>query len=190
MLTVQYAKAQPGIKFNAVEPGFTATDLAGARWTSSLASRQYRHSLSAAGHSGVNGSGVGHLTCDNGNFLLAFERVAAVNERLDRVAAPECVLDHQPAHLTGGAEDRDAHSYARAGKHGPARGKLTDFHARLPAVLPPQLGQLPALLAGQPAVPGPGVAFVLLDSFPHGPETPALASMQEPCDSDLLSQVS
>lgn len=30
MLTVQYAKAQPGIKFNAVEPGFTATDLAGA----------------------------------------------------------------------------------------------------------------------------------------------------------------
>jgi NAD(P)-dependent dehydrogenase (short-subunit alcohol dehydrogenase family) len=27
MLTVQYAKAYPGIKFNAVEPGFTATDL-------------------------------------------------------------------------------------------------------------------------------------------------------------------
>jgi NAD(P)-dependent dehydrogenase (short-subunit alcohol dehydrogenase family) len=27
MLTVQYAKAIPGIKFNAVEPGFTATDL-------------------------------------------------------------------------------------------------------------------------------------------------------------------
>ena len=27
MLTVQYAKAFPGIKFNAVEPGFTATDL-------------------------------------------------------------------------------------------------------------------------------------------------------------------
>lgn len=27
MITVQYAKAEPGIKFNAVEPGFTATDL-------------------------------------------------------------------------------------------------------------------------------------------------------------------
>jgi NAD(P)-dependent dehydrogenase (short-subunit alcohol dehydrogenase family) len=27
MLTVQYAKAVPGIKFNAVEPGFTATEL-------------------------------------------------------------------------------------------------------------------------------------------------------------------
>ena len=27
MLTVQYAKAHPEIKFNAVEPGFTATDL-------------------------------------------------------------------------------------------------------------------------------------------------------------------
>jgi len=27
MLTVQYAKARPEIKFNAVEPGFTATDL-------------------------------------------------------------------------------------------------------------------------------------------------------------------
>lgn len=27
MLTVQYAKAHPGIKFNALEPGFTATDL-------------------------------------------------------------------------------------------------------------------------------------------------------------------
>jgi NAD(P)-dependent dehydrogenase (short-subunit alcohol dehydrogenase family) len=27
MLTVQYAKTFPGIKFNAVEPGFTATGL-------------------------------------------------------------------------------------------------------------------------------------------------------------------
>lgn len=27
MLTVQYAKSEPGIKFNAVEPGFTATDM-------------------------------------------------------------------------------------------------------------------------------------------------------------------
>jgi NAD(P)-dependent dehydrogenase (short-subunit alcohol dehydrogenase family) len=27
MLTVQYAKAWPEIKFNAVEPGFTATEL-------------------------------------------------------------------------------------------------------------------------------------------------------------------
>jgi hypothetical protein len=27
MLTVQYAKALPEIKFNAVEPGFTATEL-------------------------------------------------------------------------------------------------------------------------------------------------------------------
>ncbi len=27
MLTVQYAKAEPGIRFNAIEPGFTATDL-------------------------------------------------------------------------------------------------------------------------------------------------------------------
>ncbi|MGJ6969185.1 SDR family NAD(P)-dependent oxidoreductase [Streptosporangium sp. G11] len=30
MLTVQYAKSQPGIKFNALEPGFTATDLTAA----------------------------------------------------------------------------------------------------------------------------------------------------------------
>lgn len=30
MLTVQYAKAQPGIKFNAIEPGTTATDLTAA----------------------------------------------------------------------------------------------------------------------------------------------------------------
>src|SRR3954471_8157182 len=30
MLTVQYAKSQPGIKFNAVEPGTTATDLTAA----------------------------------------------------------------------------------------------------------------------------------------------------------------
>ncbi|MDH2425928.1 SDR family NAD(P)-dependent oxidoreductase [Sphaerisporangium sp. TRM90804] len=27
MLTLQYAKSQPGIKFNALEPGFTATDM-------------------------------------------------------------------------------------------------------------------------------------------------------------------
>ena len=30
MLTLQYAKAQPGIKFNALEPGTTATDLTAA----------------------------------------------------------------------------------------------------------------------------------------------------------------
>ncbi|WP_436762301.1 SDR family NAD(P)-dependent oxidoreductase [Streptosporangium sp. V21-05] len=30
MLTVQYAKSQPGVKFNALEPGFTATDLTAA----------------------------------------------------------------------------------------------------------------------------------------------------------------
>ena len=30
MLTVQYAKSQPGIKFNAVEPGATATDMTAA----------------------------------------------------------------------------------------------------------------------------------------------------------------
>ncbi|MEU6782858.1 SDR family NAD(P)-dependent oxidoreductase [Nonomuraea angiospora] len=30
MLTVQYAKAQPGIKFNAIEPGPTATDMTAA----------------------------------------------------------------------------------------------------------------------------------------------------------------
>jgi len=30
MLTVQYAKAYPGIRFNAVEPGITATELGGA----------------------------------------------------------------------------------------------------------------------------------------------------------------
>ncbi|NGM13641.1 SDR family NAD(P)-dependent oxidoreductase [Verrucosispora sp. WMMA2044] len=30
MLTVQYAKSQPGIRFNALEPGFTATDLTAA----------------------------------------------------------------------------------------------------------------------------------------------------------------
>jgi NAD(P)-dependent dehydrogenase (short-subunit alcohol dehydrogenase family) len=29
MLTVQYAKAEPGIRFNALEPGFTTTDLNG-----------------------------------------------------------------------------------------------------------------------------------------------------------------
>jgi len=30
MLTVQYAKSEPGIRFNAVEPGFTATDMTAA----------------------------------------------------------------------------------------------------------------------------------------------------------------
>ncbi|WP_182525252.1 SDR family NAD(P)-dependent oxidoreductase [Nocardioides dongkuii] len=30
MLTVQYAKAEPGIRFNALEPGFTATDMTAA----------------------------------------------------------------------------------------------------------------------------------------------------------------
>ncbi|MGA4728612.1 SDR family NAD(P)-dependent oxidoreductase [Micromonospora taraxaci] len=33
MLTVQYAKANPGIKFNALEPGFTATDMTAALGT-------------------------------------------------------------------------------------------------------------------------------------------------------------
>lgn len=30
MLTVQYAKSEPGIKFNAIEPGYTATDMTAA----------------------------------------------------------------------------------------------------------------------------------------------------------------
>jgi NAD(P)-dependent dehydrogenase (short-subunit alcohol dehydrogenase family) len=30
MLTLQYSKSQPGIKFNAVEPGATATDMTAA----------------------------------------------------------------------------------------------------------------------------------------------------------------
>jgi NAD(P)-dependent dehydrogenase (short-subunit alcohol dehydrogenase family) len=30
MLTIQYAKSQPGIKFNALEPGYTATDMTAA----------------------------------------------------------------------------------------------------------------------------------------------------------------
>jgi NAD(P)-dependent dehydrogenase (short-subunit alcohol dehydrogenase family) len=30
MLTVQYAKSEPGIKFNALEPGTTATDMTAA----------------------------------------------------------------------------------------------------------------------------------------------------------------
>ncbi|MEU4767034.1 SDR family oxidoreductase [Actinosynnema sp. NPDC023794] len=30
MVTVQYAKSQPGIKFNELEPGFTATDMTAA----------------------------------------------------------------------------------------------------------------------------------------------------------------
>ncbi|MEV5710998.1 SDR family NAD(P)-dependent oxidoreductase [Actinoallomurus sp. NPDC052274] len=30
MLTIQYAKSQPGIKFNALEPGTTATDMTAA----------------------------------------------------------------------------------------------------------------------------------------------------------------
>ncbi|GLZ47807.1 hypothetical protein Acsp06_39920 [Actinomycetospora sp. NBRC 106375] len=30
MLTVQYARAEPGVKINAVEPGYTATELGGA----------------------------------------------------------------------------------------------------------------------------------------------------------------
>ncbi len=30
MITVKYARSQPGIKFNAVEPGFTATDMTAA----------------------------------------------------------------------------------------------------------------------------------------------------------------
>ncbi|MFB8028350.1 SDR family oxidoreductase [Streptomyces sp. NPDC056465] len=36
MITVQYAKAFPGIRINAVEPGFTATDLNGHRGTQTV----------------------------------------------------------------------------------------------------------------------------------------------------------
>jgi hypothetical protein len=86
---------------------------------------------------------------------LAFERVAAVNERLDRVAAPECVLDHQPAHLPEAPKTVMRTVMRGLESTDQLRGKLTDFHARLPAVLPPQLGQLPALLAGHPPFPVP-----------------------------------
>jgi NAD(P)-dependent dehydrogenase (short-subunit alcohol dehydrogenase family) len=36
MLTTQYAKALPGIRFNAVDPGYTATDLNGHRGTQTV----------------------------------------------------------------------------------------------------------------------------------------------------------
>lgn len=36
MLTVQYAKALPGIKINAVDPGYTATDLNGGTGTQTV----------------------------------------------------------------------------------------------------------------------------------------------------------
>jgi NAD(P)-dependent dehydrogenase (short-subunit alcohol dehydrogenase family) len=36
MLTMQYAKALPGIRFNAVDPGYTATDLNGHRGTQTV----------------------------------------------------------------------------------------------------------------------------------------------------------
>lgn len=36
MITVQYAKAFPDIRINAVEPGFTATDLNGHRGTQTV----------------------------------------------------------------------------------------------------------------------------------------------------------
>jgi NAD(P)-dependent dehydrogenase (short-subunit alcohol dehydrogenase family) len=42
MLTVQYAKALPDIKFNAVEPGFTATDLTPFRGPGSRSRRAPR----------------------------------------------------------------------------------------------------------------------------------------------------
>ena len=35
MLTVQYARAVPEVKFNAVEPGYTATELGGVQNSSS-----------------------------------------------------------------------------------------------------------------------------------------------------------
>jgi NAD(P)-dependent dehydrogenase (short-subunit alcohol dehydrogenase family) len=36
MVTVQYAKAFPGIKINAVDPGYTATDLNGGTGTQTV----------------------------------------------------------------------------------------------------------------------------------------------------------
>ena len=36
MLTIQYAKALPGVRFNAVDPGYTATDLNGHRGTQTV----------------------------------------------------------------------------------------------------------------------------------------------------------
>ncbi|MCW2932760.1 MAG: short-chain dehydrogenase [Actinomycetia bacterium] len=37
MITVQYAKAFPGIRINAVDPGFTRTDLNGRTGTQTVA---------------------------------------------------------------------------------------------------------------------------------------------------------
>lgn len=42
MLTVQYAKAHPGIKFNAIEPGATATDMTAAYGTGRAPERSAR----------------------------------------------------------------------------------------------------------------------------------------------------
>ncbi|TDK23904.1 SDR family NAD(P)-dependent oxidoreductase [Arthrobacter crusticola] len=66
MLTVQYAKSQPGIKFNAVEPGTTATDMTAAFGVGRPADKSARIvvRLATLGADGPTGT----LQDENGNI--------------------------------------------------------------------------------------------------------------------------
>ena len=55
MITAQYAKGIPGVKFNAVEPAITATDLTGGRGRSVEESAKMVVRMSTIGPDGATG---------------------------------------------------------------------------------------------------------------------------------------
>jgi NAD(P)-dependent dehydrogenase (short-subunit alcohol dehydrogenase family) len=84
MLTVQYAKALPGIKVNVVEPGFTATDLNGNRGHQSVAEgAQIIVRMATIGADGPTGT----FTDRNGTMPWLQGKLAA-NEPAGLAAAP------------------------------------------------------------------------------------------------------
>lgn len=55
MLTVQYARAVPEVKFNAVEPGYTGTELGGVQDSGGPAARGQRRPFAARPRNPVRG---------------------------------------------------------------------------------------------------------------------------------------
>ena len=68
MLTMQYAKAMPDVRFNAADPGYTATDFNGHSGTQTVtegtdADRHPGHRTAYSGGFAVVASGVGGRPC-------------------------------------------------------------------------------------------------------------------------------
>ena len=96
MLTTQYAKAIPGVRFNAADPGYTATDLNGHSGPQTVTIRRYPSVL--------EGADIAGLVRDVLGDLLAHGNSRRIEETRNEILATMLAV-------------RDAHSWQETTAH-------------------------------------------------------------------------